>query len=167
MPSTQDRVDQGPSFFGHELGHYLGLYHTFPYTSAGPVISLAPGETLTATEVEERLVDFIRRNGGTLAALDGDLIADTSPDPGSAFWTRHGHSASGPASVRISGTLDGTPYDYTLEPPLDNMMSYYGGLQLTPGQIDRIYRTLRHGTRAHLLPAAPESNAFLLLMAGR
>lgn len=167
MPSTQGLVDQNPSFFGHELGHYLGLYHTFPFTSAGPIISLAQGEVLTPTEVEERLVRFIRSNGGTLAALDGDLIADTRPDPGSAFWNRHGHSPSGPASLRIVGTLDGTPYDFTLEPPLDNVMSYYGGLQFTKNQIERMYRTLRHGTRAHLLPAAPSPNAFLLLMADR
>lgn len=110
--------------------------------------------------------ELAAENGGTLDALDGDLIADTNPDPGTAFWSRHGHSAAGPASVTMSGTLGGTPYSFTLQPPLDNVMSYYGGDRFTPGQVQRMYRTLRHGTRAHLLPAAPEPNAFLLLMAG-
>ncbi|HLT40195.1 MAG TPA: zinc-dependent metalloprotease family protein [Enhygromyxa sp.] len=169
MPSTKRLIDQNDSFFAHELGHYLGLYHTFPFTSSGPVIALAQGETLTADEAEERLVRFIRKNGGTLAALNGDLISDTEPDPGSAFWRFHGHTSGGPTSVTITGTLDGVPYNFTLTPPLDNIMSYYGGLGFTPAQRDRMHRTLRHPSRSHLLrrrwPDVTAAGGFLLLMA--
>jgi hypothetical protein len=87
MPSTQRRIDQGAGFFAHELGDYLGLYHTFPFTSDRRILSLGSGQTLTAAQAEERIVRFIRSNGGMPGALNGDLLNDTSPDPGMQFLT--------------------------------------------------------------------------------
>jgi hypothetical protein len=153
MPSTQPLIDQNPSFFAHELGHYLGLYHTFPYTWDGFILGEAP-ETLSPAEAEERLVRFIRENGGTLDALDGDLLGDTAPDPGTLFWVRHGHDACGGTdTVVLSGTLDGTPYDYVLTPPRANVMSYYAcpDASFTVQQSERMHATLVHSSRVHLL----------------
>jgi hypothetical protein len=57
-----DHVDA----LAHELGHHLGLWHTFARTFS------VPGQAAA----------FLRENAGALHAFDGDGLRDTAPDPG-------------------------------------------------------------------------------------
>jgi hypothetical protein len=54
------------SAFAHELGHHLGLGHTFARIFADPA------------EAAAQLAEY----GGNLAVFDGDGLHDTAPDPG-------------------------------------------------------------------------------------
>ena len=69
------------TFLAHELGHYMGLYHTFPGWSDlfGPVY--AGQRPATVAAAQQTLVNYIMANGATIAALDGDGLQDTPPDP--------------------------------------------------------------------------------------
>ena len=114
----------------HEVGHYLGLFHTHP------------GWGNTSVETIEKLVS----EGGT-AALNGDLLADTPPDPG-AFYYREKvdpDACGGPASFTIKGK--------TFTPQRSNVMSYFRcpPVTMTPGQVKVIRGTLQHATRKHLI----------------
>ncbi|MFZ1287579.1 MAG: hypothetical protein WAR57_11160 [Candidatus Phosphoribacter sp.] len=117
----------------HEFGHYLGLFHTHP------------GWGNTAVETIESLVSV----GGT-AALDGDLLSDTPPDPGRFYYTEQvdASSCGGPASFKIGGK--------TFTPQRSNLMSYFRcpPVTITEQQITVIRTTLRHPTREHLVEAS-------------
>jgi hypothetical protein len=136
-------------FVAHELGHYLGLYHTFPgwWDRPGPVYAAI--DTLEA-DVDTALVRYIRNNGGTIDALDGDAISDTPPDPARALYTTHR------ANICTSNAI--TVTSYTFRPDIRNVMSYhdYTGCGLTatftPMQIQRMRQTLGHASRSHLVP---------------
>jgi hypothetical protein len=82
------------SFVAHELGHYLGLYHTFPGWNDvdGPVFN----GTVPAGQaaVDQKVVDYIAANGGTIDALDGDLLSSTPPDPGPVLYRAHSNQTS-------------------------------------------------------------------------
>ena len=81
----------------HEVGHYLGLPHTF---ARDPFNTIAEAEA------------FFRRNRGDPAVFDGDGLSDTPPDP-----------AIRPLECerRPRVVLDGV--EFVL--PRDNLMSYY------------------------------------------
>jgi hypothetical protein len=86
--------------FPHEMGHYLGLYHTFEGTENGPASSNAENVARTGPQAD--------------CTVDGDLLCGTAADP------------RGNTNVEceyVDGEVDvfGVPYD----PPLENIMSYY------------------------------------------
>jgi hypothetical protein len=84
------------SMLAHEIGHYLGLDHTF-------------SETFQSLEAAE---DYFVRYGRTATVFDGDGIEDTPPDP---------YVESTVCDRRGWVILDGV----SLPLPLDNVMSYY------------------------------------------
>ena len=121
--------DRG-ALLAHEVGHYLGLFHTHP------------GWGNTSVETIESLVE-----AGGVAALNGDLLADTSPDPG-AFYYRERVDPSacgGPASFTIGGKR--------VTPPRSNVMSYFRcpPVTITAQQIQVVRSTLGHSHRKHLI----------------
>ena len=122
--------DDRGALLAHEVGHYLGLFHTHP------------GWGNTSVETIESLVE-----AGGVAALNGDLLADTSPDPG-AFYYRERVDASacgGPASFTIGGRR--------VTPPRSNVMSYFRcpPVTITAQQIQVVRSTLEHSHRKHLI----------------
>lgn len=85
------------SLFSHEIGHYLGLWHTFP---TSPFVSVSEAE------------QYFINHGKDPATFDGDTLPDTLPDPG--IRTLECGSTS---SVTLAGTV--------FQLPRDNLMSYY------------------------------------------
>jgi hypothetical protein len=115
----------------HDLGHYLGLPHTFPGKS--------DFETLAAAK------DWLTKMGN----FDGDGFSDTPEDPGvfvaTAQYKADAQCGPTPASVTFEGRA------YIL--PRTNVMSYYSDTMvdfnkkalvqsLTPQQFDRVYDVL-------------------------
>lgn len=98
----------------HELGHFLGLPHTFSATYAS---------------VAEASAAFVK-SGLRLDVFDGDGYRDTPPDP-----SIRALECSPTASVTLSGV--------TLALPRDNIMSYYDERNaLSPMQRARVRRVL-------------------------
>lgn len=104
------------STFPHEVGHFLGLPHTFA-TNFG--------------------VESVDRNTGN-CATSGDRICDTEADPyGLTSGQITGEVLSHDNCSMTSNTRDSNGDLYT--PPFDNIMSYYGGRcgwVFTNGQYD-------------------------------
>jgi hypothetical protein len=93
----------------HELGHHLGLAHTF----AQPFPDLWDAAT------------FMEEHGG-VAAFDGDGLTDTLPDP-SVHYTE----CDAVSQIELNGKA--------IELPRRNIMSYYDERDsLTPQQIARL-----------------------------
>lgn len=129
--------------FGHELGHYLGLGHTFP------------GWNDLGTDTDAEALAMINKAGGKTAGLDGDSVPDSPPDAGTAYYKVKGwNMCSGPASYVIPAG-SGKP-GYTIAPMRANMMSYFvcGSPRFTPGQLARIRQTLK-GSRSGVALSAP------------
>ena len=155
LPNTRVLANQGDGdFISHELGHYLGLFHTFPgwgnSTVYGPDADTAPPGELLA-----RLVRYTRQNGGSEGALDGDLLSDTTPDPGTRFYRAIGlDPCTSRPVLTIQGQLDNEEYCYTFQPPTNNVMSYHGcdrPKTFMPEQIARMRATLKHPSRPYLI----------------
>lgn len=156
--NSWDIADRG-NFLAHEVGHYLGLFHTHPGWGTGEIY----GDADTQSEAEQRLLDFAAANGGTLSAFNGDLVADTSPDCCRNLYSERGlsHTSSGPASVTVSGKSGGKNLSLTFTPPRDNVMSYFfwGAPQrITNDQATIIHQTLQHPHRRILIepPCNPD-----------
>lgn len=113
MPGAYDTWHCGEQNFktlAHELGHHLGLPHTF-----GPTFST----------VEQAAADFAAR-GNNRSAYDGDGFSDTPQDPGI-----YEYECPGPSQVALNGVT------FTL--PRNNIMSYYyEASTVTAQQIRRI-----------------------------
>ena len=123
FPNTLNGINQGDgNFFCHELGHYLGLYHTFPGWGAGRIYGDDPN-SLTGPQAVAAVVRYVRANGGTTAAMNGDLLSDTAPDPCNVVYRAQGldQTASGPATINLVGTADGLPHNLTFT-SRDNVM---------------------------------------------
>ncbi|HSJ31822.1 MAG TPA: M43 family zinc metalloprotease [Longimicrobiales bacterium] len=131
------------STFVHELGHYVGLFHTFP------------GWSDNLTDTQQKAASYMQANGGA-SALDGDGLAETAAEAGTAYYFNNVGNCGGPASYTISGQ--------TFTPDRQNVMSYFGPCQppwiFTPQQIARMRSTLQHPLRSALLqPPAPMVSA--------
>jgi hypothetical protein len=128
-----------PPTFVHELGHFLGLYHTFPGwrddlintpTTAGALIKAA---------------------GGMASGLDGDLLSDTPAEAGTQYYeiNVNSYACSSINSYVISGI--------TFTPDRQNVMGYFGGRGCQPPyhvstqQVRQIRMTLQHPTRRGLI----------------
>jgi hypothetical protein len=149
------------SFVAHELGHYLGLYHTFP--GWNDVAGVFGGTLPAATAADQALLNFIAGNGGTTAALDGDRLGDTPSDPSMAYFTAKGLNPCTNPTVTVSGLVNGVGQTFTFEPQIRNVMSYFPACTTEPDglaspqlftkdQIQRMQDTLRSPSRHHLLP---------------
>jgi hypothetical protein len=91
--------------FAHELGHYLGLGHTFP------------GWSDTGTDTHAEAAARIAQAGGKASALDGDSLSDTPAEAGTAYYMTKGWKmCSGPASYTISGKGSKPFYDLVTKP---------------------------------------------------
>ncbi len=99
MPGFTQEICGHPyrSMLAHEIGHYLGLEHTFTEVFA------------TVDEAE----DYFVRHGNVPGVFDGDDLEDTPPDP---------YIESLLCEPATSVELEGV--DFLL--PRDNVMSYYG-----------------------------------------
>jgi hypothetical protein len=126
----------------HDLGHYLGLGHTFPGNSDG------------ATDTPARAAQYIRDNGGTRGALDGDGIADTPAEAGTAYFAKQGWAlCTGHDSYTVSGRkTSGEAFSYTYSPARNNIMSYFAcePMGFTAGQV-RAMRAALAVSRKHLI----------------
>ena len=114
----------------HEIGHYLGLFHTHP----------AWGRIATAD-----VIALVKDKG--IAALDGDLLSDTPPDPETTYYKEKVSTdlCGGPAKFEIEG--------HTVAPDRTNLMSYFrcAPVSLSKQQIAVMRKTLDHPLREHLV----------------
>lgn len=103
----------------HEMGHCLGLYHTF--------------EKGTCKECVTR--DPSKRNCETC----GDYICDTPADPYPVGWSISGCTYTGTVTDDCDGNL-------AFSPNVSNYMSYSGFCRsaFTPGQINRILTSIEN-----------------------
>jgi Pregnancy-associated plasma protein-A. len=116
IPSAFCSVAAPSSFnFEHEMGHCLGLLHTF--------------ETASGTECPD----------GSNCGSAGDLVCDTPADFGGS------ENSAGPgctfAGMQTIGCNGGT---FSYNPPTDNIMSYWAGCyaEFTAGQAARMHNTI-------------------------
>jgi hypothetical protein len=159
-PGAYDYLNQGNgSFVAHELGHYLGLYHTFPGWGdpySGVYVSLSGVTSVSAAD--QAMIKYIANNGGTVNALDGDRISDTPPDPSVLLYQVHKQNICTQQSITVTGSLNGNSVSYTFNPDPRNVMSYYTSCTNPPTpqhfstqQIQRMTQTLISSTRRSLL----------------
>lgn len=138
--SVQNRL-----LFAHELGHYLGLGHTFP------------GWSDTETDTDAEAVARINKAGGKASALDGDSLSDTQAEAGTAYYKNKGWKmCTGPASYTISAK-GSKAFSHTFTPMRTNIMSYFGcgAMRFTPGQVARMRQTLKLPVRKAIVSYQP------------
>jgi hypothetical protein len=136
--------------FSHELGHFLGLYHThitwgnfYPAVPPNQGCPRNDGSACTPDEMNQAITNLQNARGP--GALDGDLLADTPEDPGPLYWNTFGLDPATVASVTVSGV--------TYTPDRQNLMSYFGGFNLSPGQIAMVQNSVCDPSRAALVSA--------------
>jgi hypothetical protein len=114
----------------HDIGHYLGLPHTFPGNSD-------PGFTiLSATKA-------LLMNGWNVNIFDGDGLSDTPPDPGVGIYDNPGPGI--PAWNHCNSDHPSYMLDrVTITPDRHNLMSYFPcePNELSPMQIARMREVL-------------------------
>ena len=116
------------TLLSHEIGHYLGLAHTFTGTKCNQV-------NLSNTDGDRY---------GQLGNDASDDVADTNPDPSAACAPTSSLSCAG-GSVMVNGV--------TFVPPWTNIMSYHDCLpeKITKGQKAVIKRSLKQASRKGLV----------------
>lgn len=135
--------------FSHELGHFVGLYHT--QLTWGNSIGSCPSfdssgnDTCTLTDVNNQIIALQGARG--VGALDGDLLSDTPEDPGPYYWRKQGVDPNDPAFP--SFTVNGVTYT----PDRQNVMSYFGGFHLSAGQLAMVQNSMCDPSRASLISA--------------
>lgn len=151
------------SFVAHELGHYLGLYHTFPgWTDLnGPVYQQFNGNMPTAAQADQAVIDYIASHGGTIDGLNGDAVSDTAPDPSPVLYRAHNQDICANPQITVHGKMNGNQVSFTLAPDPNNIMSYFGGcpaptanstpFHFSAQQIQRMAATLNHASRKALV----------------
>ena len=168
LPYVAIVENNSPSFLAHEIGHYLDLGHTHGAApkDLGELQALlkqrkdkhAPQLALDDVAAVQKFVD---------AALDGDALADTAPDP--AYWIPffgggdpHVGPCTAPDVLSFDTGLRAQPkVTATIAPPRHNAMSYFKHcrevmgpqawpLHFTPQQVERMEIALHVGPRAGL-----------------
>ena len=136
--------------FSHELGHYLGLYHThitwgnfYPAVPPADGCPKADGSACTPAEMDQAIINLQNARGP--GALDGDLLADTPEDPGPFFWNTNGLDPALVGTVIVGGV--------TYTPDRQNLMSYFGGFNLSAGQIGVVQNSICDPSRVNLISA--------------
>ena len=136
--------------FAHELGHFVGLYHPhltwgnfYPGVAPADGCPRADGTACTPAELDQAISNLQNARGP--GALDGDLLADTPEDPGPLLWRTNGLDPTQVAAVRVNGV--------TYAPDRQNLMSDFGGFNLTPGQIGVVQDSVCDPGRSALVSA--------------
>jgi hypothetical protein len=111
MPGFQTHTcgSQNLGLLAHELGHYLGLPHTFAHTF--------PGARADALAAAQNLFAFFNFNR---TIFDGDGVADTDQDP---LLDVNGCDQSATSVTLFRGAPDFREVFFRL--PRENIMSYY------------------------------------------
>jgi hypothetical protein len=136
--------------FAHELGHVVGLYHTqltwgnvYPAVPPADGCPRSDGSACTPAEMDQAITNLQRARGP--GALDGDLLADTPEDPGPLFWDTNGLDPALVGAVLVNGV--------TYSPDRQNLMSSFGGFNLSAAQIAVVQNSICDPTRATLVSA--------------
>lgn len=139
---SEDR--QNIKLLAHEVGHYLGLDHTF--------VKIDYKNNPTPHAAVLAYMD--KKNKKTMAVLDGDrvLVGDTPPDVKKRYFI---DSKWNPADlsqeIRIKSASRGI--DFTFNTDRHNVMSYFNCddyYHITQDQYRQVYKTLRQENRKHL-----------------
>lgn len=131
----------------HELGHYLGLDHTFVLDSAG-----------NAYDTAAKVRTLLAANNYDVSVLDADrgTVTDTPGDVGPQLWQSVGWAKCDPArsSFPITDTI-------SIAPDRRNVMSYWDcpNQRLSPHQIARVRATIELPMRRNLIEVAPAASA--------
>jgi hypothetical protein len=111
---------QNIGILGHEIGHYLGLAHTFA------------AEFATQADAQTAFTN----SGFNPSIFDGDGLSDTPPDP----WIRQNANQCGATNTVV---LNGSSGPVAFPLPKGNVMSYYDApTTFTGQQKDRIRSTI-------------------------
>ncbi len=124
-------------FLAHEIGHYLGLFHTHP-TWGGDAANIQP------------ILDALGATG-----LDGDGLDDTPPDGAPNHYMANSGAGSACAGTGVyqapsAATISGTAL---IAPARQNIMSYFrcGDIEFSFQQVLVMRMTLEHDFRRHLI----------------
>ena len=155
----------------HEVGHYLGLDHTFAFPPKYPKREESATLEEHIRKVDQLLITTTLKGFGP-NALETDFdrssgVFDTPFDPHPDYYSarfpdRAGGDIAGDAAVTVKGEFAGQHVEYDIAPDTDNAMSYYGGghpvtqvpppwQNFSPDQIIRMHQSLRHLLRMPLL----------------